>query len=49
MTEGFPLIALLDWRCAHGEKTLLEIKKAMGIDYFDNDNFEKEQIAKYAK
>ena len=30
-------------------KTLLEIKKAMGIDYFDNDNFEKEQIAKYAK
>lgn len=40
---------LLDWRCARGEKTLLEIKKAMGIDYFDNDNFEKEQIAKYAK
>lgn len=30
-------------------ETLLEIKKAMGIDYFDNDNFEKEQIAKYAK
>lgn len=40
---------MLDWRCARGEKTLLEIKKAMGIDYFDNDNFEKEQIAKYAK
>lgn len=30
-------------------KTLQEIKQAMGIDYFDNDNFEKEQIKKFAE
>ena len=27
--------------------TLSEVKKAMAIDYFDGDTFEKEQIAKY--
>lgn len=29
--------------------TLHEIKHAMGIDYYDDDTFEKEQIAKYSK
>ena len=28
-------------------KTLLEVKEAMGINYFNNSNFEKEQIEKY--
>ena len=31
------------------DATLLEMKQAMGIDYFSNDNFEKEQIKKFSE
>ena len=31
------------------DKTLLEMKQAMGIDYFSNDDFEKEQIKKFSE
>ena len=30
-------------------QTLLQVKSAMGLDYFDNDNFLNEQIVKFGK
>ena len=31
------------------DKTLFEMKKAMGIDYFSDDSFEREQIKKFSR